>query len=117
MEWRASMNIDQKVAHWKEELLDGRSWRAQLVNKYGTDAEICTDKFGVPVWLMRMCVSDPAGILRELGKETLLIHTLSNMESMHAHLRRAMFDNEKMVRGCIQVFDVGDYGVHGVPNW
>lgn len=117
MEWRASMDIDKKIANWKRELLEGLSWRAQLVKKYGTDSEMCIDRLGVPVWLMRMSVSDPAGIERELGREAILIATLSTMETMHAHLRRSMFDNEQMPRGCVQVIDVGDYGAHGVPNW
>merc|ERR1712228_657893 len=28
-----------------------------------------------------------------------------------------MFRNLGMVRGCIQIIDVGDYGKHGVENW
>jgi len=117
MNWRTEMNIDEEIEAWNQELDAGRTQRSRFVKKYGTDSKPCLDKYGVPVWLMRMSVSDPAGILRELGKEALLIHTLSNMEAMHAHLRQAMFANGEMVRGCIQIFDVGDYGPHGCPNW
>lgn len=117
LNWRASFGVDEKVHGWHEELKEGRSARAKLFRTYGTDAELCMDKEGVPIWLMRFSVADPAGMLREVGPEALLVHSLGRMEATHAHLRRAMFKRKALVSGCVQVIDVGDYGQHGVPNW
>merc|ERR1719291_1170757 len=66
---------------------------------------------------MRLSVGDAAGTLREVGQEPLLVTSLSRIEAMHAHLREAMFREGRLVRGCVQVIDVGDYGKHGPPNW
>jgi len=117
MEWRAQFNVDEKVANWQLELEEGQTLRSRLFHKYSTDANICLDKFGVPVWLMRMSVSDPKGLLREVGRDILLVNSLAKMEAMHAHLRLQMFKIGKLIRGCIQIMDVGDYGKHGVPHW
>lgn len=117
LDWRRDFGVDDKVAEWQKELETRRTRRARLVLAYSTDKEICPDRFGVPVWLMRMSVSDPAGMLREVGQEALLVNSLARMEAMHAHLRHSMFQTGRVVRGCVQVIDVGNYGEHGVPNW
>lgn len=117
LDWRRDFGVEEKVSQWHKEQTEQRTWRARLILAYSTDAEICKDRHGVPVWLMRMSVSDPAGMLRELGQETLLLSSLARMEAMHSHLRHAMFQTGRLVRGCVQVIDVGDYGRHGVPNW
>lgn len=117
MNWRYRFGIDRKVALWREEVAEGTSNRVRLLATYGTDADVSLDKSGVPVWLMRPSVGDPAGLLREIGEETLLVDSLSKMEAIHEHIRQAMFREEKVVRGCVQIVDVGDYGKFGVPNW
>jgi hypothetical protein len=117
MEWRAEFGVDEKTAAWHRELEEGQTRRSRLFGKYSTDADICLDKYGVPVWLMRMSVSDPAGMVREVGAETLLINSLARMEAMHQNLRLQMFRTRKVIRGCVQILDVGDYGCHGVPMW
>jgi len=66
---------------------------------------------------MRLGAGDPAGLVRELGEDVVLVDRLSKMEAMHAELRKAMFRNSTLIRGCIQVIDVGDYREQGIPNW
>lgn len=117
MDWRHEFGVDDRISEWRQELAEGKTRRARLVAAYGVDVELGLDKMGVPVWLMRLSVSDPAGVLREVGKDVMLVNSLTRMEAMHANLRRAMFSQGRVVRGCIQVLDVGDYGKHGVPNW
>jgi len=117
LHWREEFGVDEKVARWQAELAGGRSRRAQLVRQFGVEVEICTDKFGVPVRLIRLSVADTAGSVREVGNEAVLLDTLLKLERTHAIVRRAMFQHQQLLRGQIQIIDVGDYGRHGVPNW
>eukprot|EP00428_Durinskia_dybowskii_P025889 CAMPEP_0170234210 /NCGR_PEP_ID=MMETSP0116_2-20130129/16851_1 /TAXON_ID=400756 /ORGANISM="Durinskia baltica, Strain CSIRO CS-38" /LENGTH=416 /DNA_ID=CAMNT_0010485005 /DNA_START=18 /DNA_END=1265 /DNA_ORIENTATION=- len=115
MDWRHEFQVEAKIQQWRAELSAGATPRSRLFTAYGSDAEICLDKFGVPMWLMRLSVSDPAGMLREVGQDALLVNSIAKIEGMHSHLRRAMFREGKLIRGCVQIIDVGDYG--DVPNW
>jgi len=117
LNWRCSFQVDQKVRAWQQELTEGKSPKARVVLRYGFDGQPCLDQYGVPVWLMRLGAGDPAGLVRELGEEAVLIERLSKMEAMHAELRKAMFRNSTLIRGCVQVIDVGDYREQGIPNW
>jgi len=84
-------------------------------SRYYTDTDICLDKYGIPCTLFRLSVGDPAGAVREIGPEFLLLASLSRLEKMHELLRAAMLRLGKVIVGQIQIIDVGDYGL--VPNW
>lgn len=117
LDWRHKFQIDEKVAAWRKELQRCRSRRAKLCLRYAVDVEMCIDKFDIPVRLIRLSVADTAGYWREFGEEALLVESLSKLERTHEEIRKAMFENRKLIRGQIQIIDVGDYGEHGVPNW
>mmetsp|Transcript_88892 Transcript_88892/g.167509 ORF Transcript_88892/g.167509 Transcript_88892/m.167509 type:complete len:402 (+) Transcript_88892:40-1245(+) len=117
LDWRKSFKVEDKVRRWREELREGSTARSLMYFKYGTEVEICRDKYGIPVILMRMSVTDVAGMVREMGKEALLIASLNRLEHTHALLRRAMFRWRRVFPGQVQIIDVGDYGKFGVPNW
>ncbi|CAE8701682.1 unnamed protein product, partial [Polarella glacialis] len=115
LDWRDSFGVEEKVHKWRRELERKRTRRANLIRRYGVDVEICTDKFGIPVRLIRLGVADSAGSVREMGKDAVLIDSLSKLEWTHEQLRNAMFKHRKMIRGQLQILDVGDYG--HIPNW
>jgi len=119
LDWRVSFEVERKVAEWRRELAEGRSARARIFNRYNITVELCLDRHGVPVVLGRPSVGDLAGMLREVpgGAESLIVFNLAEMERMHQALRDAMFRNDKMLRGQIQILDFGDYGDHGPPKW
>lgn len=117
LDWRHSFRVDEKIDQWNKELEEGVTYKSRLVRKYGVDCELCIDKYGVPVRIIRLGVADPAGMLRELGRESVLVEGLAKVERTHEQLRRAMFKHRKLLRGQVQIIDVGDYGPHGVPNW
>lgn len=117
LNWRVKFDLESKIAAWRREFEAGVTPRAKVFKVYCSDAHIGLDIMGLPLWLMRVSTGDPAGFLREVGREAMLVHSLLMMEDMHARLREAMFRKKAVVKGCIQVVDVGDYGCHGVPCW
>lgn len=76
---------------------------------------MCNDKYGIPVRLFRLSVADTAGLIREFGVEAVLVDSLSKLEWTHEQVRKAMFKHQKLIRGQVQIIDVGDYGE--VPDW
>lgn len=117
LEWRASFMVDEKVELWRGELAEARTPRSELLQRYGCHVEMCPDLYGVPVSLMRVGVADLAGIVREVGRDVLLIHSLSLMEKTHDELRNAMFRERRVLRGQVQIIDIGDYKEHGPGAW
>lgn len=117
LDWRISFQLEEKVEKWNKEYAAMITKNAELIRTYGTTDEICRDKFGVPVTIFRLGVSDVTGMIREVGDETLLVRCLALLESIHTELRSAIFRHGTMVRGQLQIIDVGDYGQYGVPNW
>lgn len=84
------------------------------MRRFETDVDLCQDRHGVPIRLIRTSVADVPGLVREFGKEIVLIDTLLRMEEAHQHIRRAMFERGELVCGQLQIIDMGDYG--RVPN-
>ncbi|CAE7245050.1 unnamed protein product [Symbiodinium natans] len=116
LEWRHAFKVDEKVRQWKEELDQQSTQRSIEMRRYETDVELCRDRHGVPVRLVRTSVADVQGLVREFGKELVLIDTMMRMERAHEEIRRAMFDTEVVIGGQLQIIDMGDYGKYGVPN-
>jgi len=117
LNWRQEFQVEEKVAQWNKEMEMQSTQRAVLVARYGADVELCVDRYGIPVRLIRLSVCDAGGAAREFGKETCLVDTVAKLEHTHRELRRAMFRHEKLIRGQVQIIDAGDYGKHGVPQW
>ena len=115
LDWRHRFDVENKVHAWRRELERGRTRRARLCKIYGVEEQICNDKYGIPVRLFRLSVADTAGLIREFGVEAVLVDSLSKLEWTHEQIRRAMFKHGKLIRGQIQIIDVGDYGE--VPDW
>mmetsp|Transcript_16620 Transcript_16620/g.31427 ORF Transcript_16620/g.31427 Transcript_16620/m.31427 type:complete len:424 (-) Transcript_16620:148-1419(-) len=115
LEWRHDFDVEGKVHSWRRELERNRTRRARLCKRFGIEEQICNDKYGIPVRLIRLGVADSAGMIREFGQEAVLVDSLSKLEWTHEQIRKAMFKHRKLIRGQLQILDVGDYG--DVPNW
>ncbi|CAJ1353880.1 unnamed protein product [Effrenium voratum] len=116
LEWRLSFGVDEKVRKWRKELGQQRSHRSIQMKHFETDIDLCPDRHGVPIRLIRTSAADVQGLVREFGKDIVLTNTLLRMELAHEQIRRAMFEREDLVCGQLQIIDMGDYGRHGVPN-
>lgn len=116
LQWRHDFEVERKVHEWREEMECFRTRRARIVKRYSADVELCEDKFGIPLRIIRISVADAGGSAREIGKEPVLLDSLSKLEWIHEQLRKAMFKHRKLIRGQIQIIDVGDYG-HLSPQW
>lgn len=114
LDWRQSFGVDEKISSWRKELGRQRTQRSIQMRRFETDVDLCQDRHGVPIRLIRTSVADVPGLVREFGKEIVLIDTLLRMEEAHQHIRRAMFEREELVCGQLQIIDMGDYG--RVPN-
>jgi len=117
MDWRARYHIEQRSARWQAEEAANSSAFAQLVSKYKVHKVICQDRFGMPVWLFRWSVFDITGAERELGTEMVLRVILCIHERMVMQMRETMFREQVIVPGGFSIWDIGNYGKHGVPNW
>lgn len=117
LDWRRDFRVEEKVRQWNEELENQSSPKAIVSRRYCSDAEMCLDKYGIPVRLMRLSVADAEGGTREFGRETVLVDSLSKLELTHRQIRMAMFSEGLLIRGQVQIIDVGDYGEYGIPNW
>lgn len=115
LDWRDRFDVENKVHAWRRELERGRTRRARLCKVYGVEEQMCNDKYGIPVRLFRLSVADTAGLIREFGVEAVLVDSLSKLEWTHEQVRKAMFKHQKLIRGQVQIIDVGDYGE--VPDW
>ncbi|CAE6955495.1 sec14l1 [Symbiodinium natans] len=115
LEWRHDFDVEGKVHSWRREMERHRTRRARLCKRFAIEEQICNDKYGIPVRLLRLGVADSAGMIREFGQEAVLVDSLSKLEWTHEQIRNAMFRCRKLFRGQIQILDVGDYG--DVPNW
>ncbi|CAE7778362.1 sec14l1, partial [Symbiodinium pilosum] len=116
LEWRHAFGVDEKVQQWRTELEKQSTQRSIQMRRFETDVELCRDRYGVPVRLIRTSVADVQGLVREFGKDLVLIDTIMRMERTHEEIRRSMFDREELIAGQLQIIDMGDYGRHGVPN-
>eukprot|EP00439_Symbiodinium_sp_Y106_P079385 s171_g18.t1 len=116
LEWRHAFSVEEKVQQWKAELEEQSTQRSIQMRRYETDVELCRDRHGVPVRLVRTSVADVQGLVREFGKDLVLIDTIMRMERTHEEIRRAMLDTENVIAGQLQIIDMGDYGQYGVPN-
>jgi len=116
LEWRHSFAVDEKVSSWRRELEQQRTQRSIQMRRFETDVDLCLDRHGVPIRLIRTSVADVQGLVREFGKDIVLIDTLLRMEDALLNIRQAMFEREELVHGQLQLIDMGDYGRHGVPN-
>jgi len=75
------------------------------------------DHYGLPVYLFRWSACDIAGAERELGTEFVLQVLICIHEEIVAEMRSAMFKTNCMTPGTLFVWDIGDYGKKGVPQW
>eukprot|EP00438_Fugacium_kawagutii_P012613 Skav205510 [mRNA] locus=scaffold231:182066:184723:- [translate_table: standard] len=62
-------------------------------------------RHGVPIRLIRTSVADVQGLVREFGKDIVLIDTLLRMEDAQEHIRRAMFEREELPCGQLQIIE------------
>jgi len=117
MEWRRSYRIDEKSEAWMRELGTDKTWVAKLVNSCKVHKVIAKDRLGLPVYLFRWSVFDVAGAERELGTELTLLIILSIHEQVVNAMNQAMIKQQAYMPGVLFIWDIGNYGQHGVPHW
>lgn len=115
LEWRTQINYDDRMAAWREEYAAGQSRRAVVMRDYCPVKEICPDKYGVPMLLVRVGVLDTTGVVREAGDEAILMFWLSFMERGSEHLIQASRRLRKVVPGQVWIGDFGNTPY--VPDW
>jgi len=113
--WRHEFQLDKKLAAWREEWTVGTSPRALVLSEYNFITKLGVDREGLPVYLSRFAQADPAGIVREIGQELFLIHSLMILEDNFEKSWQLMLKTGKVQFSFIEVYDVGNYGL--VPKW
>lgn len=117
MEWRRNFRVDDKCEAWARDLAEGHSWVTLLVERYKVHSVIGTDRWGLPVCLFRWSVFDIAGAEREMGPETCLLVLLYLNEQLVYCLGLSMLEHQTCLPGCLSIWDIGNYGGFGAPNW
>mmetsp|Transcript_84373 Transcript_84373/g.273165 ORF Transcript_84373/g.273165 Transcript_84373/m.273165 type:complete len:795 (-) Transcript_84373:260-2644(-) len=117
LDWRRDSDIESCDRAWRAELSAGCTWRARLVAKHQVHGVLGTDRLGLPVFLFRWSVFDIAGAERELGAEAVVQIILSIHEEVALAVRGSMLKGQAPIPGALYVWDVGNYGKHGVPHW
>jgi len=118
LDWRWDRGVDARCAGSGEWGRPQKStWRALLVEHFKVHRIVGMDRWGLPVYLFRWTAFDIAGAQRELGEEVLLDVMVSIHEEIVAAARVAMLKREAAVPGVLFIWDVGNYGRLGVPNW
>eukprot|EP00928_Gymnodinium_smaydae_P080770 TRINITY_DN643_c1_g1_i2.p1 TRINITY_DN643_c1_g1~~TRINITY_DN643_c1_g1_i2.p1 ORF type:complete len:1134 (+),score=255.47 TRINITY_DN643_c1_g1_i2:477-3404(+) len=115
--WRARYRIRERSAKWRLEAAANRTWLAMLVEQYRVHEVIGHDRFGLPVYLFRWSAFDITGAERELGADKVLKIILCIHEELANEVRKAMFKKDELSPGCVYIWDIGNYGQHGVPGW
>lgn len=113
--WRAEFDVDAKLAAWRAEWLEGTSARVKLLRQYDFVKYCGTDRRGCPVYLHLMGQADPVGIARETGQEAVLLHLLRQFEEQTASLRARFLETGRLVPGCVDLYDIGNYA--GTPGF
>jgi len=113
--WRHEFQLDKKLAAWQEEWIVGISPQARVLGEYNFITKLGVDREGLPVYLSRFSQADPAGIIREIGQELFLVHSLMIMEDNFEKSWQLMLKTGKVQFSFIELYDVGNYGF--VPNW
>lgn len=117
VEWRTSSGMLQRLTDWEAEMATGSTWRARLVDRYRVHCKLGTDRLGMPVMLFRWSMFDAAGLERELGAELMLDIIIGIHEQLTAAMRSTMRERGALAPGALYIWDVGNYGKHGVPNY
>jgi len=117
MQWHAGYRAGSRLLEWSNELATCKTWRAKLVSQYRVHQIIGRDHYGLPVYLFRWSAFDIAGAERELGTEFVLQVLICIHEEIVAEMRSAMFKTNIVIPGTLYVWDIGDYGKKGVPQW
>jgi len=117
MQWHAGYGAGSRLLEWSKELATCKTWRAKLVSQYRVHQIIGRDHYGLPVYLFRWSAFDIAGAERELGTEFVLQVLICIHEEILAEMRSAMFKTNSVIPGTLYVWDIGDYGKKGVPQW
>lgn len=115
--WRASSGIERRLQAWQAETSIGSSRRARVAEKCRVHCDIGTDRYGMPVLLFRWSAFDAAGLERELGVELMLDVIVGIHEQVALSLHEAMLKTQGYVPGALLIWDVGNYGRRGVPNY
>jgi len=117
IEWRSTSGVQQRLTEWHAEVATGSTRRARLVERYRVHCNIGKDRLGLPVMLFRWSVFDAAGLERELGAELMLDIIIGIHEQLIADMRSIMVERDANTAGALYIWDVGNYGRHGVPNY
>jgi len=113
LDWRRDFDLDRKLDDWRSEWLAGTSARVRLLKVYDWMSVLGRDFEDLPVTLVRESQADPAGIVREIGMEPLLLHMLLSIEDAFAHARAKMLATGHYTTGFVEIHDMGNYGLVG----
>jgi len=117
LHWRWTAATDKEHELWTAEEKAAETWRARLVREFKVHKDLGHDRFGLPVYLFRWSVFDVAGAERELGTDAVVQIMISIHEEIVRAMGSAVLQREMFAPGCMQVWDVGNYGIHGGANW
>jgi len=115
LDWRAEFGVDEKLAAWRKEWLEGTSERVKLLRAHDFVKYCGEDLHGCPVYLHQMGQADPSGIAREVGEETILLHFLRQFEEQTTAMRQRFLHTGRVVPGCTDLYDLGNYS--GTPGF
>lgn len=114
LDWRRDFEIDRRMREWRSELQEGTSARLRVLMRYRWTC-MSTDASGLPVFMQRESVGDPAGLMRELGLDVLLVHFVTEIEDAFELARERMLRTGTLHTSFVEIHDVGSQGL--VPNW
>lgn len=117
LHWRWKADTEEKHESWAAEVAAKATWRAKLVDQFKVHADLGADRFGLPVYLFRWSVFDVAGAERELGTDCVVQIMISIHEEIVRAMGSALLQRRQFAPGCMQVWDIGNYGQHGGANW
>jgi len=115
--WRGDRGIEEKHKSWTAELDAGSTPRAKKVLEHAVHAILGRDRLGLPVYIFRWSVFDIDGAEKTLGSEVVCQIILSIHEQVANELRRQALESGSVLPGALFIWDIGDYGKLGVPNW
>lgn len=113
--WRSHYNVEDRMKCWSLEVAEQQTERAKLVDQHKIHDILGNDRFGLPVYLFRWSVFDIDGAERHLGRDLVMQIIIGIHEHVAEELRKCA--KNRFVPGALFVWDIGDYGVHGVPNY
>lgn len=111
MDWRRDFELDRKMEAWKKEWEACATPRAQLLRRHDFMGRLGVDYHGLPVYIHRLSLADPAGIAREVGIELFLLHHILPLEENFAIAQTRLLETRKSVTSFVEIYDLGNYGV------